>query len=246
MLGAGACPAMLALNLLPAAPTHAFDLQGGSNKGKHIIILGGGLAGLTSAYELRKLGYRCTILEAWQRSGGRCWSVRGGATTTETQNAQHTAIFDKELYFNAGPSRIPHHHQLPKMIKTLSQYAVGPMSISAPAIRAVVSYQDQDFMQDALTKTLASKQFLDDTLKREGYEYIPPSTNFVMFPLKMDGKHFVDEMSKRGVSIRNWEFNKQHWCRVSIGRVDEMQGFADAFTQVSWAAGRRLFTHFYS
>jgi histidinol-phosphate aminotransferase len=54
-----------------------------------------------------------------------------------------------------------------------------------------------------------------------------------MFPLKMDGKRFVEEMGKRGVSIRNWEFNNQHWCRVSIGRMDEMQAFADAFTQVS-------------
>lgn len=111
ILGAGAYPAMLALNLLPAAPAHAFDLEG-SGKGKHILILGAGLAGMTSAYELSKLGYRCTILEAQTRTGGRCWSVRDGAITSETTNPVQTARFDSGLYFNAGPSRIPHHHQL--------------------------------------------------------------------------------------------------------------------------------------
>jgi histidinol-phosphate aminotransferase len=40
-------------------------------------------------------------------------------------------------------------------------------------------------------------------------------------------------MMKRGVSVRFWKFNNQDWCRVSIGRMDEMQAFADAFRQVS-------------
>jgi histidinol-phosphate aminotransferase len=148
------------------------------------------------------------------------------------QNVMVARTFSK-LYGFAG-LRVGYLVAQPALIKMLSQYAVGPMSISAPAIHAAMaSYQDQAYMQDALKKTLASKQFLYDTLKREGYEYIPSVTNFVMFPIKMDGKRFVEEMGKRGISIRNWEFNNQHWCRVSIGRMDEMQAFAEAFTQVS-------------
>jgi len=148
------------------------------------------------------------------------------------QNVIVARTFSK-LYGFAG-LRVGYVVAQPDMIKTLSQYAVGPMSISAPAIQgAVASYQDQVFLQEALKKTLASKQFLYETLKKEGYEYIPSSTNFVMFPLKMDGKRFVEEMAKRGVSIRNWQFNNQHWCRVSIGRMDEMQTFAGAFNQLS-------------
>jgi len=111
MLAGGAYPAMLALGMLRAAPAHAFELKGSGN-GKKIIILGGGLAGMTCAYELNKLGYNCTILEARQRAGGRCWSVRNGSTNTETDKPTLTARFDDGQYFNAGPSRIPHHHQL--------------------------------------------------------------------------------------------------------------------------------------
>ncbi len=106
-----AYPAMMALGLLKAAPAHAFQLTGNGNN-KHIIILGAGLSGMTAAYELGKLGYRCTILEARNRAGGRCWSIRKGATLQEQGQPLQTAHFDEGLYFNAGPSRIPHHHAL--------------------------------------------------------------------------------------------------------------------------------------
>ncbi len=103
----------MSLGLLPSAPTHAFNLRNTSpNKNKHIIILGAGIAGLTSAYELNKLGYTCTLLEARNRIGGRCWSVRSESTNTELNQPAQKAQFDNGLYFNAGPSRIPHHHQL--------------------------------------------------------------------------------------------------------------------------------------
>jgi monoamine oxidase len=111
MLAGTTYPAMLALGLLKSAPAHAFNLEGSGN-GKKVIILGAGLAGMTCAYELTKLGYQCKILEARLRTGGRCWSIRNGATNTEADKSTATANFDSGLYFNAGPSRIPHHHQL--------------------------------------------------------------------------------------------------------------------------------------
>ncbi len=102
---------MMALGLLPAAPAHPFRLDG-DGQGKRVLVLGAGLAGMAAAYELGKLGYRCTILEARERAGGRCWSVRKGSTNIETGQPLQTAHFDEGQYFNAGPSRIPHHHEL--------------------------------------------------------------------------------------------------------------------------------------
>lgn len=107
----GAYPAMLALGMLQPAPAHPFQLHGNGN-GKQILILGAGLAGLAAAYELQKKGYQCTILEAQARSGGRCFTARRGATVTEVDGTVQKAQFDEGLYFNAGPSRIPHHHAL--------------------------------------------------------------------------------------------------------------------------------------
>src|SRR3989337_1817208 len=51
--------------------------------GKSVVILGGGIAGMTAAYELLKGGYRVTVLEGRDRPGGRNWTVRGGSTFTD-------------------------------------------------------------------------------------------------------------------------------------------------------------------
>ena len=148
------------------------------------------------------------------------------------QNVIIARTFSK-LYGFAG-LRVGYVIAQPDVIKELSKYGAGGMSISAPSVQAALAaYQDKAFLQDALKKTMASKNFLYDVLKKEGYEYIPSSSNFVMFPLKMEGEKFVAELMKRGVGVRNWKFNNQEWCRISIGRMEEMQAFADAFRQIS-------------
>jgi monoamine oxidase len=73
------------------------------------LVLGAGLAGMSTAYELGKLGYKVTILEARKRPGGRCHTVRKG-TVSEEDGPTQTANYDDGMYFNPGPMRIPHHH----------------------------------------------------------------------------------------------------------------------------------------
>ena len=102
-----------ALGLVPpAAAADWEDLAPMSGSGETVAILGAGLAGLTAAYELRKAGYDCVILEASHRIGGRNFTVRGGDVIDELGNRQ-VCQFDTHpnLYFNAGPARIPSQHQ---------------------------------------------------------------------------------------------------------------------------------------
>ena len=82
----------------------------GAPKGTSVLILGAGLAGLTAAYELRKAGYKVSILEYNERSGGRNWSIRGGDKITELGGETQTCGFAKGHYFNPGPWRIPYNH----------------------------------------------------------------------------------------------------------------------------------------
>ncbi|QKJ29996.1 histidinol-phosphate aminotransferase family protein [Mucilaginibacter mali] len=122
----------------------------------------------------------------------------------------------------------------PQTARTLSGYATGVMSLNALTIAAAIAaYQETDFLQDALKKTLASKEYLYSVLKKEGYDYIPSSANFVLFPVKMEAQRFVQELNNRGVSVRPWKMNGKDYCRVSIGRMDEMEAFAEAFKQIS-------------
>ncbi|MBD1393833.1 pyridoxal phosphate-dependent aminotransferase [Mucilaginibacter glaciei] len=122
----------------------------------------------------------------------------------------------------------------PETVRTLSKYTSAAMSLSASTVAAAIAgYQETEFLKDALKKTNASKDYLYSVLKKEGYTYIPSSANFVMFPLKMEGSKFTGELMKRGVGVRNWRFNNQDWCRISIGRMDEMEAFAAAFKEIS-------------
>nr|WP_066094114.1 flavin monoamine oxidase family protein [Xanthomonas massiliensis] len=83
----------------------------GDPKGATVLILGAGLAGMASAYELRKAGYKVKVLEFNRRPGGRNWSIHGGDTYTELGGYTQHCQFDKDLYINPGPWRIPHHHR---------------------------------------------------------------------------------------------------------------------------------------
>lgn len=84
-------------------------LTGGG--GKKVVILGAGVAGMTSAYELSKAGYDVTVLEARSFAGGRCQTARKGFKLTELGGETQVCDFDEGLYINHGPWRIPYHHQ---------------------------------------------------------------------------------------------------------------------------------------
>jgi monoamine oxidase len=85
------------------------DLPAGK-RGKKVVILGAGMAGLVTAYELGKAGYDCVVLEAKDRVGGRNWTVRGGTTMTDLDGNTQTARFARGQYLNAGPARLPQSH----------------------------------------------------------------------------------------------------------------------------------------
>src|SRR3954464_10600772 len=102
---------MEAMGLLNAPPASAqpFALPPGSGHGRKVAILGAGIAGLVSAYELRRAGWDVTILEARDRIGGRVWSVRGGDRIVQTGRPDQRATFDPRLFFNPGAAPIPSH-----------------------------------------------------------------------------------------------------------------------------------------
>jgi monoamine oxidase len=52
-----------------------------------IVVVGGGLAGLTATYRLKQAGYAAQLYEASDRTGGRCWTIRGAFA--DGQIAEH-------------------------------------------------------------------------------------------------------------------------------------------------------------
>lgn len=89
---------------LPDMPT---DL----GAGKSVVVLGAGIAGLVTAFELEQRGFSVTVLEARPRVGGKAWTVRDGDTIEMVGEQTQTARFSAGLYFNAGPARLPSFHE---------------------------------------------------------------------------------------------------------------------------------------
>lgn len=86
------------------------ELNGGGKKTK-IVVLGAGMAGLTSAYELSNAGYDVTLIEARSFAGGRVQTARRGFALTELGGQTQVCDFDEGHYINHGAWRIPYHHQ---------------------------------------------------------------------------------------------------------------------------------------
>lgn len=113
--GAGAAYlAMEAMGLAAPTPAEAenFALPASSRKGRSVVILGAGIAGLVSAYELQRAGYRVTVLEARDRPGGRAWTIRGGTRIEQIGRPDQVATFAPGQYFNPGPARLPSTHRV--------------------------------------------------------------------------------------------------------------------------------------
>lgn len=108
---------MVALGMVNVPPAWAGPPQApaGHGVGKSVLILGAGIGGLTTAYVLSRYGYRCRILEATARAGGRNHTARRGSTvledSTEHGRTAQECRFDSGLYLNLGPGRLPYHHR---------------------------------------------------------------------------------------------------------------------------------------
>ncbi|MDX3767886.1 FAD-dependent oxidoreductase [Streptomyces sp. AK08-01B] len=87
------------------APSHS-DFTAAGRTPSSVVVLGAGMAGLTAAYELRKAGYDCHVLEAKARAGGRVWTVRSGDAEQEIGGPLQRAQFADDQYFEAGAARM--------------------------------------------------------------------------------------------------------------------------------------------
>ena len=127
-----------ALNQQKKVTPGPITLKKGSLAGKRVVIIGSGVAGLTTAYELlaQESGAEVIVLEAKDRTGGRCLTLRTGDTFTEDRDSKlfgskpgETQVVrferpagDTEPYLNAGPGRIPSSHK--RLLGYLKRFGV--------------------------------------------------------------------------------------------------------------------------
>jgi monoamine oxidase len=89
-----------------------------TEKPRHIVIVGAGIAGLTAALLLKEAGHKVTILEAQNRLGGRIYTYRG---------------FAGRMYGEFGAMRFPRQHRLGQhLIHDRFHLATTPFGMEDP------------------------------------------------------------------------------------------------------------------
>jgi len=103
---------MQSLGMMPMTATAQTKIaaSSGVGKDKKIVILGAGVAGLSAAYEAKKLGYQVTLLEARDHVGGRNWSARAGDVVEFVDGTKQHVTWSAGLYQNMGAGRLPSVH----------------------------------------------------------------------------------------------------------------------------------------
>jgi len=178
---AAAFSTMQLLGLMPAVGASPLpQLPADFGKGKKVVILGAGIAGLVAAYELRKAGFDCTILEARNRPGGRSWSVRNGSKVEFTDGTVQECTWQDGGYLNAGPARIPsiHTHLLSychelgvplevEVNASRSALMQSPLlNGGSPVEQRQVIHDTRGYLAELLSKSI-HKNTLDDELSKE-------------------------------------------------------------------------------
>ncbi len=109
----------------------------------------------------------------------------------------------------------------------------GGMGITYPSIYAAsASMDDIEFQNKSRKLNAECREFVYKTLDDMGYEYVPSSTSFILFPIEMEGEAFLEKMTAQQVGVRAFDIMDKNWCRVSMGTMDEMKIFATALQKV--------------
>lgn len=103
----GALGGAIATGAMPFSPLAAAPAAR-----RRVIVIGAGIAGLVAAYEIEQQGGEAVLIEARTRVGGRAWTLRGGDRISHIGEDDQVVGFSPGLYLNAGPARIPSHHDL--------------------------------------------------------------------------------------------------------------------------------------
>ena len=101
---------------------------------------------------------------------------------------------------------------------------------------AYVSYSDDEFIQFSRNKIIEGREIVVDALRGQGIEPLPSQTNFVFADIGRDVNEFAERMRERNVQIRRSYAPYDTHMRVSMGKIEELEVFADVFAEL-YAAG---------
>ena len=71
-------------------------------------------------------------------------------------------------------------------------------------------------------------------LEKMGFRVLPSSANFIFVSSdKIDGGEYYRKLKEKKILVRHFDKPRiSSWCRVSIGRIDQMEAFLKATEEI--------------
>ena len=196
-----------------ASAATAPPVLSGRADGTRVLILGAGIAGLTTAYELTERGYDCRIIEARSFAGGRCQTARNGFRLDEMGGESQVCEFDEGQWFNTAAWRIPAHHK--SLIHYCREFGIPMQTLTSSNESTYLLYENiegplagrrvrrREVMMDMrgytseLLAKLAHQGALDGELTADDKEQL-------IEYLVAEGYLDPDDLAYRGTTERGW------------------------------------------
>ncbi len=129
--------------------------------------------------------------------------------------------------------RVGYAVALPETIEKVDQISRGNMGLCKTSLEgAMASMKDKDFQESSRQQTTAFREQVCAGLEGMGLSYVPSYTSFVLFPIDMKGEPFIERMFDRGIGVRAFHIDGKDYCRVSVGKPEEVELFLSALRQV--------------
>lgn len=155
---------------------------------------------------------------AWRRHSAAA-DVRAGrrVIVTRTFSKLH-GMAGLRIGYAIGPA---------DLIKKLETLRVSMMSYPG-TLAATASLHDEDFLRLSRARIREGLGIVTGVLDELGLRYIPSYGNFVFFDTGGSPRAFAAGMRDRGILTGMSSPTYPSWSRVSMGRVEDMQAFANA------------------
>lgn len=100
------------------------------------------------------------------------------------------------------------------------------------AVGAMAAFEEKEFYEMSLKKNTEGKQYIYNVLNELGLRYVPSHTNFVFFHTGKDIHELIPKMKEKGVAIGRPFPPLNDWCRISTGRMIDVERFGQALKDV--------------
>ena len=129
--------------------------------------------------------------------------------------------------------RVGYAVALPETIAKVDEISRGNMGLCKTSLEgAMASMGDTEFQEASRTQTAAFREQVYAGLEAMGLEYVPSHASFVLFPIDKSGDAFLEGMFDRGIGVRSFSIHGNDYCRVSVGKPEEVDMFLTALREV--------------